>query len=74
MSDDKPEALLWNVNEVAAACGLAVRTIWSFADSGRIPAPLHIGGARRWRADDIRQWVAAGAPDVRRSKQGDRRG
>ncbi|MBP8128484.1 MAG: AlpA family phage regulatory protein [Candidatus Hydrogenedentes bacterium] len=70
----EPEILLWDVRRVATACGLAVRTIWAWADCGRIPAPLHIGGARRWRAEEIREWVATGCPDVRRPKQGDRRG
>jgi len=62
------EVLLWDVKKVAAACGLAVRTVWAFADCGRIPPPLRIGGARRWRADDIRHWVNAGCPDSRRAR------
>lgn len=64
----EPEVLLWDVRQVATACGLAVRTIWAFADCGRIPPPLHIGGARRWSAKSIREWVANGAPDCRNAK------
>lgn len=62
------DTLLWDVRKVAAVCGLSVRTVWSFADSGRMPGPLHIGGARRWSADSIRAWVAQGCPNVRTAK------
>jgi predicted DNA-binding transcriptional regulator AlpA len=31
--------------------------------AGRLPAPLRIGGSVRWRAEEIRDWLDAGAPD-----------
>ncbi len=30
---------------------------------GKIPAPLRIGGAVRWSAEEISAWLAAGAPN-----------
>jgi predicted DNA-binding transcriptional regulator AlpA len=31
--------------------------------AGRLPAPVRIGGSVRWRLDEIRAWLDAGAPD-----------
>jgi len=29
---------------------------------GRLPAGIRIGRSKRWRVDEIRDWVASGAP------------
>jgi predicted DNA-binding transcriptional regulator AlpA len=34
--------------------------------SGRMPAPIKIGGAVRWNRAEIESWVAAGCPAVDR--------
>ena len=39
-----------------------LRTIRSWHAAGKLPAPIHIGGKVVWRADEIRDWLAAGAP------------
>jgi len=33
------------------------------AVDGKLPRPLKIGGAVRWRLDEIRAWLAAGCPN-----------
>jgi predicted DNA-binding transcriptional regulator AlpA len=30
---------------------------------GKLPTPVRIGGSVRWRTDEIRRWLDAGAPD-----------
>ena len=30
--------------------------------AGRLPAPVYVGGSRRWRRAEIEAWVAAGCP------------
>ena len=56
--------------ELAAYLKISKRQLWRLRDCGALPGPDTIGGAARclrWRADVIRQWVAAGMPDVRRT-------
>lgn len=61
-----PELL--NVRDVAKLTGLAERTVHRFADCGKMPAPVRIGGAVRWRAGEIREWIRNGCPPVRSPK------
>jgi len=42
-------------------CG--VRTVRTLDTSGKLPKPLRIGGRVVWRVSEIREWLAAGAPD-----------
>lgn len=55
--------LLVSASKVATVLDLSVRTIWAMHSSGRLgPMPIRLGRATRWRAKEIEQWVAAGAP------------
>lgn len=55
--------LLIDANEVARRLGLSVRTIWRLNSAGKLPSPVPIGGkSKRWRAEEITTWVAAGCP------------
>ena len=45
--------------------GLSKRQIFRLNSSGKIPAPVRIGGAVRWSAEEISAWLAAGAKDRR---------
>jgi prophage regulatory protein len=42
---------------------LSVRTIRTLDAAGKIPAPIRLGGRVVWLLDEIRAWLAAGAPD-----------
>jgi len=42
---------------------LSKRQIHRLNSSGKIPAPIRIGGAVRWSAEEISAWLAAGAKD-----------
>lgn len=54
--------LLLGARGVAAALGLSVRSVERAHAAGRLPAPVRIGRSCRWRADELRAWVAAGCP------------
>lgn len=60
---------LTNVLLTASAVGemlsLSKRQIFRLNSSGRIPLPVHVGGAVRWRHTDIEEWIAQGCPDRR---------
>lgn len=42
-------------------CG--IRTVRTWDAAGKLPAPIRIGGRVVWRVDEIRAWLAAGAPN-----------
>jgi prophage regulatory protein len=42
---------------------VGLRTVRTWDSAGRLPSPIRIGGAVRWRVSEIRRWLAAGCPD-----------
>ncbi len=48
--------------EVAKLLDISLRHLWKLNSTGRLPKPIHFGRAVRWRTDEIREWLAAGAP------------
>jgi predicted DNA-binding transcriptional regulator AlpA len=56
--------LLIDAQEVARRLGLSERTVWRLTAAGKLPNPISIGDkSKRWRAKEIRSWVAAGCPE-----------
>jgi predicted DNA-binding transcriptional regulator AlpA len=55
--------LLLDAHHAAAVCGTSARTWRTWDVAGKIPAPIRIGRRTFWRAEDLRNWVAAGCPD-----------
>jgi predicted DNA-binding transcriptional regulator AlpA len=54
--------LLWSAAEVAAVIGVSSRTVRRMDVAATLPQPVMVGRAVKWRAADIRGWVAAGCP------------
>ena len=54
--------LLLSAQEVGTLLGVNRSTVWTWHASGKIPAPLRIGGTTRWRRREIERWLEAGAP------------
>jgi predicted DNA-binding transcriptional regulator AlpA len=64
-SDDKNESLgplLLTGKQAAVICGKSLRTWRTWDAAGWIPRPVRIGRSTLWRADELRDWVAAGCP------------
>jgi len=59
-SEDAP--LLVTAKQAASMCGKSLRTWRSWDAAGWIPRPVRIGRSTLWRADELREWVAAGCP------------
>ncbi len=57
-----PNALLDAAN-LSKILSLSKRQIFRLNSCGKIPAPIRIGGAVRWSAEEISAWLKAGAPD-----------
>lgn len=54
---------LLTAKAVGEMLSLSKRQIFRLNSSGRIPAPIRIGGAVRWSENTIVEWLASGAPD-----------
>jgi excisionase family DNA binding protein len=55
-------ALLLNAQQLAMILDVSQRTIWRLRDTGRLPRPIRIGGAVRWRRADVEKWIDDGCP------------
>ncbi|HOX39627.1 MAG TPA: helix-turn-helix domain-containing protein [Candidatus Brocadiia bacterium] len=63
MPNDAPsEKLLLGASDVAEMLSVATVTIWRSIHSGRIPAPVRIGGRTLWRREELEEWIRAGCP------------
>jgi predicted DNA-binding transcriptional regulator AlpA len=56
------ECLALPAKAVAELLNISERHLWTLHASGRLPRPIRLGRATRWRADELRAWLAAGAP------------
>jgi predicted DNA-binding transcriptional regulator AlpA len=57
------EGLLLKAPAAAVLCSVSLRTWRAWDAAGRIPLPVRVGRSTFWRADELRDWVAAGCPD-----------
>jgi excisionase family DNA binding protein len=64
------EPALLDVHASARLLGCSWRHVRRMGDSGRMPAPVRLGAAVRWRRSDLIQWIANGCPPVRRPGRG----
>lgn len=53
---------LITVVELARMLKVSPRTVWRLVSAGKIMKPLHVGGVRRWRYDDVKRWIDNGCP------------
>ena len=63
-----PELL--TTRQVAKLLGAGQRSVWRWSHSGRMPAPVRVGNAVRYRRGEIERWIADGCP--RCDKEGGR--
>ena len=55
-------ALLVTAEEAAGLLAIGISTWWRNVARGLTPAPVRIGGATRWRLEELRDWITAGCP------------
>ena len=56
------EPILLPAGAAARLLGISERHFYKLHSSGRVPKPIRLGRSVRWRADELRDWVAAGTP------------
>lgn len=59
------EAQLLTSKQVGLLLALSQRQIFRLNSCGKIPKPLKISGAVRWRLSDISRWQELACPDRR---------
>jgi predicted DNA-binding transcriptional regulator AlpA len=63
-SGDASEASqLIRASGLSALLDRSVRSVWRDHAANRLPQPVRIGGAVRWRRDEVVRWINAGCPD-----------
>ena len=56
------ENVLITAAQVAEMLNVSLRTLWRLKSAGKLPAPVRLGGAVRWRTQEVLQWIAEGCP------------
>ena len=56
--------LLYSREQLCEVLGISRATLDRLQSAGKVPRPLRLGGQRRWRAEVIHQWIAAGMPQA----------
>lgn len=55
-------SLLIDIAVLAVLLDRSVASLERDQAAGRLPAPLRLGGSKKWRRSEIESWVAAGCP------------
>lgn len=53
---------LINATELATILSIGERTLWRLLAQGQLIKPVRIGGATRWRVEEVENWIADGCP------------
>ena len=67
--DETGQPLLITARKLAQLLGVSTRTLWRLRSAGRLPEPMRLGGAVRWRFDEVREWIAGGCQRTARRGQ-----
>ena len=54
--------LLLTAEQARTLCSLSKSAWYKALANGKIPSAVRIGGALRWRRDELLDWIAAGCP------------
>jgi len=54
---ERSASRLLRVEEVAHLLGVCTRTVWRLTSSGQLAKPLKIGRCRRWRREDLDDYI-----------------
>lgn len=57
-----PPPLFVTAAELAQLLRISTRTLWRLLSAHKIPEPIRLGGAVRWRLDLVQDWIDQGCP------------
>lgn len=49
---------LMSAQEVAESLGCSVASVWRYARTGKIPAPIKLGCLTRWRQAELEEFIS----------------
>ena len=55
--------VLIDVSDLATMLNISTRTVWRLLSAGKMLAPIRIGGAVRWRYQEVHRWIEQGCPE-----------
>lgn len=64
-SADTALSCLITAAELAKLLNVSTRTLWRLRSAGQLPQPVRLGGAVRWRIEEVKNWIAAGCPPLK---------
>ena len=60
------EPLLLTARDLARMLAVSLATVWRMKAMNKLPKPLTLGPQTiRWRAEEVREWIAADCPEQR---------
>lgn len=60
----KETRLLINASEVAKMLSIGESTVWALTKTEKLPAPVKVGGATRWRVADLMKFAEQANPST----------
>ena len=54
--------LLVDRDGLAALLDISERQVYRLDSAGKLPKPISLGRCKRWDVQEVREWIAAGAP------------
>ena len=61
-----PEPLVYDTGDMCHVLRCSLATLHRLKSAGKLPHARKLGGQLRWDASEIREWVSAGMPDLKR--------
>lgn len=71
--NDDDEPLLMTAAQVARLLQISLRTLWRLRSGRKLPLPVNLGSAVRWRRKEVLAWVTDGCPGLNESDNRGRR-
>ena len=65
-TESHPQPLLMTAEDAASQLSISKAHFYRMHNAGKIPLPVRLGGAVRWRVEELRAWIAAGMPSRQR--------
>lgn len=62
VTEPNERPLLLDIHSLAVLLDRSVASLERDIPAGRLPAPVWLGGSRKWRRAEIVEWVDAGCP------------
>ena len=56
------DSWLLSAGDTAKLLNISPRHLAKLHAAGKLPTPVRLGRSVRWRADELRDWLAAGCP------------